>query len=164
MTPEALPTPYDITPLPSLPVVPSLLVWAALLLLSILVTLLIAGVPRRRSRISDEPAFAAALEQLRKFEHSTEAEAKRLALSSLAARRLLTTLTGVDLSSLTAAELLSYADLPKALKKVAESTAALESARFSPTLSSPQVTALIRQLAAELKEAAATYPTTEVRK
>ena len=163
MTPEALPTPYDITPLPSLPVVPSLLVWAALLLLSILVTLLIAGAPRRRSRISDQPAFAAALEQLRKFEHSTGAEAERLALSSLVVRRLLTTLTGVDVSSLTAAELLSHAALPGTLRKVAESTAALEAARFSPTLSPPQVTSLIRQLAEELKGAAVNYRSTEER-
>lgn len=157
MTPEALPTPYDITPLPGLPFVPSLWVWAALLLISLILLAITAGVPRRKRDLPNRPAFNEALAALASIEKADVLPRERLASSSLAARRFLTTLGGEDFRSRTATELCSGAGLPAAIRPVLEVTAEIEAARFNPALTSHEAYDLARRLAEALRATSRDY-------
>ena len=126
---------YDISSIPYFAYSPGLVEWSILLAFLVLVYLTAIFVGRkRRKALSQSAALGAAIIELKNISDSKLALKERYFRASLIGRRLLSTLTGLDLAQSSLAELKQYIDSTQSpkLKAVLGSIYTLDSEKFKP--------------------------------
>ena len=149
-----LPTPYDITGLPSLPVTPEWWWWLCMLATAAILVLLLRGVVTHSAASKPEQALKSALESLKAIATSELSAKEQLAEGSLVARRFLSVLLGEETRSASPKELDQYVKTSPDLGRAMTVIQRIESLRFSEQVPSSIAGELLRELANELSFAA----------
>ena len=148
--------PYDITDIPFFPYVPGWVLWAALLVAALLSNLLIRKLASRARKAPALDAYEIASAELqtslkRLSDTTVESgnEARSIAArAALMVRRFLSMVTGMELSTLSAAELMSSADsIGEKYSSVLAELAALEDLRYNPAADKRSVAAALSRVA-----------------
>ena len=152
-TPQPLPTPYDITPIPFFPIVPGIVAWIIVAIIAMVIAAIIARVPLSR-RGSPASALNTAEKELRSLQ-SREIEPKELLSgASLIIRRLLAALTSLNLRSATAAEIREFAQAqPDSIQSLLRAAATIEETRFIPAVSREDASRFVEELQSGLRSA-----------
>lgn len=109
--PSALPTPYDITPLPIFAFEPGVREWLGFVVLVLAIMTVVSFIARRARRNSPIEAFSFALAELMTLRRESERDLskERLARASLIVKRLASALSGSPIAQFSPNELREYA-------------------------------------------------------
>jgi len=149
-----LPTPYDITGLPSLPITPEWWWWLCILATASILVLLLRGLVTPSAAAKPEQALKSTLESLKEIATSELSAKEQLAEGSLVARRFLTVLLGEETRSASPKELDHYVRTSPDLGRAMTVIQRIESLRFSEQVPTRIAGQLLMELANELSFAA----------
>lgn len=151
MIAEAIPTPYDITGLPTLPLAPGWWWWIAILGSSLFIILILRGLSFRTLKPQAEEALNAALLSLKELGAREPSSKELLAEASLIVRRFLSVIIGEETRSASLRELDAYASAASNLRGPIAVLKRIESLRFSEEIPPDTAVQLFRELVDELR-------------